>query len=440
MNKKKILIISPFFAPENSIASIRFTKIGKYLVKMGNTVDVICTDMQDQYKVDGTLEKDMHYFRNIFRIRYPEFYYFYLRKTSGGNAVATKKRTEFQKRVEGLLSYAFHLLNIYMGKKYIKILKRNQLLKEYDAVISTYSPTASHFAGQYLKRKGYCRIWIADYRDVFLQFSNSLYYSGKMCKDNLEFEMQADYVTTVQEGFKRSIVAQALERGVDLEKKVHIISNGYDPDDARTEMPEKKKWLQICYCGTFYSFGDHYCTYPYILFKAIKELKEEGFLKKSGFRFCYAGSCSEAVDSLAKEYGIEEFVENYGVVPREKSIEIQMESDIILMSTWNTREKPGVISGKFYETLLVKKNILAVVSGDEENSELKALIDRYHLGYCQEKAGKDNSEGIRKWIEEKYLEKQEKGYIPYRASAGVENFQHEKLAERFIHLIENGEG
>lgn len=443
MNKKKILIISPFFAPENSIASVRFTKIGKYFVRKGYIVDVICSDMQDHYHVDKTLEKDMHYFRNIFRIRYPELYYYYLRKSGGKQTTAgtgISRKSQFEKRVEGMMSYAFHLLNFFMGMKYIRVLKHHQLLNEYDSVISTYSPTASHFAGQYLKKKGYCRVWIADYRDVFLQFSNSLYYTRRMSKDNLDFEIQADYVTTVSEGCRKSIVEQGKKNGIDLSRKVRVISNGFDPEDEGTDAPRVQKWLQVCYCGTFYSFSDYYCTYPYVLFQTIKELKEEGILEKSKFKFCYAGTSGNIVDSLAKEYGIEEFVENYGIVPREKSISLQSESDIILLSVWNTKEKPGCISGKFYETLLVKKNVLALVSGDEEDSELGHMIKQYGLGYCQEKAGKKGSGKVKEWLKEKYLEKQEKGCIQYYAVRNVEKFQHEKLAESFISLMDGKDG
>jgi len=38
----KILLIIYYFAPHNNIATVRTTKIAKYLVKNGFEVDVIC--------------------------------------------------------------------------------------------------------------------------------------------------------------------------------------------------------------------------------------------------------------------------------------------------------------------------------------------------------------------------------------------------------------
>ena len=80
---KKILIVSPFFAPENSVASVRFTKIGKYLAKMGYTVDVLCSNMMAEFIEDETLKPDLKWFHRIIRQPFPALYYLPLVVRSG---------------------------------------------------------------------------------------------------------------------------------------------------------------------------------------------------------------------------------------------------------------------------------------------------------------------------------------------------------------------
>jgi hypothetical protein len=40
--KKRVLIISAYFAPQNAIGAVRPTKLAKYLTRMGNAVTVLC--------------------------------------------------------------------------------------------------------------------------------------------------------------------------------------------------------------------------------------------------------------------------------------------------------------------------------------------------------------------------------------------------------------
>ena len=56
VKKRKILIVSPYFAPENSVASIRFTKLAKYLTRRGHSVTVLCADMTENYLKDELRE------------------------------------------------------------------------------------------------------------------------------------------------------------------------------------------------------------------------------------------------------------------------------------------------------------------------------------------------------------------------------------------------
>jgi hypothetical protein len=63
---------------------------------------------------------------------------------------------------------------------------------------------------------------------------------------------------------------------------------------------------------------------------------------------------------------------------------MQYESDFILVATWNTISEQGILTGKVFEALMLNKKIVATISGDKENSELKELIDTHGAGIALE--------------------------------------------------------
>ena len=66
--KKRVLLISYYFAPQNTIGAIRPTKMAKYLERMGYEVTVICGGGLDE-KVDPTLQRDMEQLSDVHLIR-----------------------------------------------------------------------------------------------------------------------------------------------------------------------------------------------------------------------------------------------------------------------------------------------------------------------------------------------------------------------------------
>ena len=69
------------------------------------------------------------------------------------------------------------------------------------------------------------------------------------------------------------------------------------------------------------------------------------------------------------------------------------------MASWNTRKEKGILTGKYYEYVSVRKPILCCISGDEPNSKLKELIEKYNLGFCFEQANADkDAYSLKKYI------------------------------------------
>ena len=438
--KKRILIVSPFFASENSIASIRFTKIGKYLAKDGNTVDVLCGKMHAEMIEDNTLKCDIKWFEKVIRVKFPGLYYLPL-KVPSGNAENSGEKKKFR-IIEEILAKFYKIIRndfsssiwLFVWDRILAALCINAIKREkwqyFDVVITTYSPMLSHYVGRYLKKKRMCGIWIADYRDPFLGQREKKMIPGFVFQDNLKVEKMADFVTTVSKGTKEQIAEEAGKDKDEIRKKIHVVYNGYDIDDRQNIKTTKRKneKLQIAYCGMLGIVKNRFVRSPEMLFKALWELKEEGKVQFNELEFIYAGPSSDYLKQCAKKYNVLDIVKDCGYVTREKSLEIQSQADIILLCSWNTNKEQGILTGKFYEAMLLEKKVLALISGEKGNSELKEIIQDCNIGFCCEESMESDYENLKKWLAIRFQEKRKNGKIKYDCSEKRFRFRHDVIA------------
>lgn len=456
---KRILVVTPFFAPENSIASVRFTKISKYLHQMGYHVTVICcenmgTDKKDKILADDSEEVDKIYRLPMISIHKKlEKIYINLRKSNevkekkkNVNEVAAEKKSIFSKVVSGKIYQIFaeewsYLMDVALGRNFIRFVKKNKReFQNFDCVISTYGPMSSHILGKYMRKKGLCRKWIADYRDVIydtLRAENVVIRKKK--KNIADVCLHADYVTAVTDNMVTRLDEYCKRfRKKSIAGKAVCISNGFDEADIRylDTIPAENE-LSFCYCGVIYYNEEKVLRNPRPLFQAIRELVTEQKIDENRIKFHYAGKDYEVFSKFAKEYGLEKNVINHGFVERIKSLNIQRGSDVILSLSWNTKTDKGIMTGKIYEAFLVKRNVLCLIAGDEPNSDLKKMIEINGAGFTWEEGNHDKVEDIKKWVLQVYEEKMNVGEVAYNGNMEeIRKYSHQYLTGQFVKLIE----
>lgn len=459
---KKILVITPFYAPENCIASVRFTKISKYLHKMGYHVSVLCcdklaTDKEDLILADDSKSVDQIYRLPVISIQQKlEKLYIKFRKNNEIQGKNKKNNNESQEKTgkksafEQVTSSKLYqivaeewsyLMDIALGRSFIKFVKKNKKeLGEFDCVISTYGPMPSHILGRYMQKHGLCKKWIADYRDVIYDTLRSENVVVRKKKRKIaDMCLHADYVTAVSDNMIRRLDEYCRTyRKKSIKNKAICISNGFDAADIHylKDKQEKDK-LSFCYCGVIYYSEEKVLRNPRPLFQAIWELEKEQKIDGSKIEFHYAGKNYEVFSKFADEYGLGPKVINHGFVERMDSLNIQRNSDVILSLSWNTKTDKGIMTGKIYEAFLVKRNVLCLIAGDEPGSDLKKMIDESQTGFTWEEGNGDSVELIKKWLLEVYEEKMKSGEVTYNAKEKkIREYTHEYLAEQFAELIE----
>ena len=189
----KILVISPFFPPLKSVATVRIDSLTKYLAKKNYKITVLTNNMEERNEVDSAIET------------------INVNSTTSGRFI-----------INFFLNY-----NIYKDKV-------NELLKlnEYDAVIITMGPFYTLPLCKYLTQK-YNLKCILDFRDLFV-FEQNYKKNISILKQKISkmffypFEKSAvKYaykVVTVTEGWSKTL--KKYYSG--YSNKIMVIENGYD--------------------------------------------------------------------------------------------------------------------------------------------------------------------------------------------------------------------
>jgi len=443
IDMKRVLFISPYFALENEIAAIRATKLAKFLSLDGYEVTVFCKRQCSPTK-DETLTKDAENVYRIIRLECPKMiralYYIIFKRqyyqgidekknitgdtyTKSNLSTVIAKPSQFKVLVASTLTYIFSQLDelsfISKTKKQIRA-----EAVHYEIVFSTFSPRSSHQISAYLKKRQYSDKWIADFRDNIKPSDSQ--YTAKDIRYLNSVKKYADSITIVSE----SIMPYLQNSG-----KLTVLTNGYDLEDVPHTKPIKSNdRLKFVYTGSLYG-GRRDLS---VLFRVLYELSKEGILSLDCIELAYAGRDFSNLSAQAQLYDCLSIIQNYGYISRAESIELQNNADILLLASWNTVGSTGILTGKFYEYLMMEKPIVCFITGNLPDSTLKEMIQDANVGCCWEEAEGDSGyQRLKKFIAVVYAEYMKKAEIQfYPNKEYFEKFHYKNITRQLEVLIE----
>jgi len=443
---KKILIISQYIAPVRAIASVRWTKMAKYL-KLKHDVEITVLTNEKKfekknemvcYHRDSLLEKDLVNFDQYitFRIiKIGELLYRIKKsikrtpkritntdssRNIGSSGEKQFARSDFKHRFNSRINDIVTEECVIAGFK-----KYKQINKKFDVVISTYGPVWPHIIAKKIKEEDPSIFWLADFRDI---------YAGNSYESKSEFEKHKKFVSTK---LKLSDIITKVSPELNLfeseNQKVVTLSNGYDDEERLLPMPPKI--FSFVYTGSFYP-GE---TDLRIVFRAIKELVDSNKIAAQDVKIIYAGNSGDEFTLQADEAGIGGFVINKGPVNRTEALELQQYAAILLQSYCYSSGFKSLWSGKMYEYMMIRKPIVFAVNGDIPSAQYKLMpkLGGIAVENCREKETYDD---MKKYILEKYQEWKESGNVTIvRDEEYVESFSYSNLADSVWQLIKGEE-
>jgi glycosyltransferase involved in cell wall biosynthesis len=409
MDPHKILFISYLFSPENTIGAIRPTKIAKYLALRNNIVDVV--SVKNKVHRDEYFVNDAKYVNHLIELDDGPIVS-HIKKYYGNVSTKNKSVIVLPRSVKPKWMALKHfyrqgllfLSSIDFLIKYREYLKNNSIqLSKYDILITSYGPLGSLLCGLYTKLICKNIFWISDYRDPLVHEDTSSAFRPILTILQKLSTLQADKLIFVTNGYMDRVLKGSYKY------KASVMVSGYDLEDLCNVGVDKSgsEKYTISYLGSLYE-GKRTLE-P--IFNALKKLSEKDIININDVIFNYAGNDIAYLIEQASKYNLEKIIHNYGYLSREKSISVQHNSRVLVISTWNSPKESGVLPGKFVEYLLFKKPIIGIVSGTT-NSELAKVIQENKIGCVYEYHHEENNTPIL----EEYIEGDYKLFLKQKPS------------------------
>ena len=445
---KKILIISYYYKHKNAMASVRAIKLAKYLSRNGCDVSVLTSNQIDTWTKNYLTPSPDPQITEIYAPQVKRWSYIRAfldhRKKRGqakqpveqNPAVQTEQhknadsRRSLKSRFIGWLKWQFYFnlakqedICMFMGLKKAYIAQKRP---QYDTVIATYPTYGAFLMGMWMKKRGYCKQLIADFRDPlynpgFRNRKQEADYDLRCLNNTVKF---ADRIVCVSKG-----IADGIRQGVPgCNKPIDVITNGFDPDDVAQndiEVTFDQDKLHFVYTGTLY----HGKRCVDMLADVLKELIAEGRISINQFAFEYAGPDFSELLAQLGAYGLEKTAVNHGFVSREQSIAMQKKADALLLLTWNEKAYQGVVPGKLFEYMAIgTAPIIALVTGDIINSEVAQLVREAKAGVACEAAAPGDRDELKEFVIGLFARQT-------NCQSNVHQYSYRVISEKYISLM-----
>lgn len=436
---KKVLMIFYSFAPQNNCAAIPNTKLVKYLDGEDVEITLITNALLDDMEVDMSMLPDNVKKLRRFNVCRSKLF---LSTVSAQRTKITKSGLKLKMKAEkrpfrawcvSVLKYLyFELSGLDWYRAAMKMVREKLKDEVFDVVYSSYPSRETHLVARYLRDHGIAKKWIADFRDPMYYEEYDQGQCERLKRIQHRLEKAADHITIVSEGAMEKFLFEDVP-----ESKITYIPNGFDPDDfdvSEISAKEGGDKLRIFYAGTLYSGRRDLSA----MFRAFAELAQAGTVDRNKVSFEYAGNEWPIFQVFAEKYGFAQQCTNYGFITRQRVMEIMSEIDCSVVCTHNTSSDKGVVTGKVFELLLVGKPIIAIVGGDLPNSELGKIVRQCEAGVVYENgAAAEDYPALKRWLEEKYKEKQNHGRICSTVNTSErEKYSYKNIAHQLYELIE----
>ena len=396
----RILIISYFFPPFNTIGAVRVGKIAKYLEKLGHEVKVISAKnqpLQESLPLEISEEKVIYtkwisinkpvkkVFREIDSIVY-------------SSARKSKERfaPNFWEKMIKIYRTLFYFPDCQIGWYPFARKASGEVVREWkpDLIYSSAPPFTSLIVAYSVAQK-YNIPWVAELRDLWVDYAYYDYNYLK-CRKVIEAKLESRVLSTAT-GLVTVSEPLAHMLKTKYRKPVAVILNGFDPEDFPScIIKNKDDLLRIVYTGLIYSGRQD----PTPIFQALKNL---GPLANK-IRVIFYGEKLGIIRKLATQFGLTNSVETNPPVPYREALRIQREADVLLLLLWNDPKEKGVYTGKLFEYIGARRPILAI--GPIDNVAAK-LIQERSAGVVLNDPGKLVDQCLH-WLSEK----QHNGVIP----------------------------
>ncbi|HEX5003432.1 MAG TPA: glycosyltransferase [Bacteroidia bacterium] len=431
MAQKKVLIITYYWPPGGGAGVQRWLKFTKYLPAFGWS-PVIYTPLNGEMPVnDPSLEADVP--AGIEIIRRPIWEPYSLYKKFIGAGSEDKINTGFlsEKEKPGIAEKISVWLrgNLFIPdarcfwiKPSVKYLLSYLQKHPVDAIVSTGPPHSMHLIALQIARKTGIP-WLADFRDPW---TNIDYYKDLMLtgsSDRKHHRLEKSVVTGAN-----SVVVIGKTMQQEFEKisgrKVEVITNGYDTDDIPDLNTPRPAKFTLSHIGTLVKTRN-----PEALWNALAALVKQNPEFAAALEVNLTGKVDISVRNAVKAAGLESYTVYTEYVHHNRIAAAQQRAVILLLVLNNTPNARGILTGKLFEYIAARRQILCIGPTD---GDAAGLLNETGSGHC---FNFTDEKGISAYLNECFFNwKAGKSTSP---SGAIEQYSRKELTGKLAAVLES---
>ena len=358
----RILIISTFFPPQNSIASHRPYSWAKYWSKAGHDV-VVLTTPKNKLSAEPIIASQTGF--HVVERGYGSLMDWIINSYKTKQSTVVKAKPTNQGHIKKALNRIFKKIDDFRISRGIFHYRRFPDFSSYwaknaikwaisqepwDIVISTYGPHTTHAVGYAIRTRNHAGYWIADFRDLWTDdhiFKGMALFRGYEKWLERRYLSRADLITTVSEPLAQLLSAKS-------GKQCLTVENGFEPADA-VDLPQKNVFadrpnkVRIVYTGSIYRATRD----PSPLFEAIRLINDSETQSNllANLEVVFVGGNIEILNEMVSKYHVDPWVRLEGFVSRQTALMMQRDAHVLLFLESNANGVDGILTGKIFEYL-----------------------------------------------------------------------------------------
>ena len=372
---KRALIITYYWPPAGGPGVQRWLKFVTYFKEFGIEPVVFIPDNPHYPLQDKSIVSEIPEGIEIIRFPIKEPYgfakMFSNKKTNQvSSGIITNKNQSVLEKLLLWIRGNFFIPDARIGwvKPAVGFLKEYLAKNDMDIVISSGPPHSLHLIGMALKEELGIK-WVADFRDPWttIHYHQSLRLNKRAQKKHLKLESQvlnnADLVVVTSLNTKKEFQKTT-------NKPIEVITNGYDISEKIESNLDAQ--FSIVHIGSLLTNRN-----PEILWEVLSELKEENKAFSKALLIKLVGTVSEDVLKSIEAVGLTANYKTLGYVSHQEAIQIQHDTQVLLLVEMDSPETKSIIPGKLFEYVAANRPILAL---GPDGSDVEGILKETNSG------------------------------------------------------------
>lgn len=237
-----------------------------------------------------------------------------------------------------------------------------------DLIISSGPPHTTHLIALKISKK-FNIPWIADFRDPWtkIDFFHKLNLSKFALRRHKNLESEVLLKSSMQTTVSWSWGDDFISLGA---KNLKVVTNGFDVDSFKSLNKDLDSNFTITHLGSMNDDRNHPAFW-----KAIREIMDENDDFKEKIKIQLFGDIVPSVNKEIDSYNLNDICNCITFMPHHEAMKAIASSRVLYLPLNNTPHVDGIVPGKIFEYMAVKRPILAIGPTNGDSAKILQIAN-----------------------------------------------------------------